>query len=95
MPSITPAPRSATQEYDGSGMLIGGRAVRWDASGTAATELGNLGTDASDVTQSSAVAINDAGIAIGYAGDYDDFGTISARGRSTVASTAWPWTSTR
>jgi uncharacterized membrane protein len=46
------------------------RAVRWDASGTAATELGNLGTDSSGRTESDAVAINDAGTAVGTAIDF-------------------------
>jgi hypothetical protein len=41
-------------------------AVRWDASGTAATELGNLATSGNGFTSSAANAINDAGIAVGY-----------------------------
>ncbi len=47
------------------------RAVRWDASGTAATELGHLGTDANGYTTSRAYAINAAGIAVGFAQEYD------------------------
>src|SRR4051812_37862482 len=48
---------------------FGVRPVRWDALG-AVTELGNLGTDASGFTQSTAFVINDAGVAVGYAQKY-------------------------
>jgi hypothetical protein len=58
---------------------LGSRAVRWDASGTAATELGNLGTDANSITESSAVAINDAGTTVGYANLYDGLGESLGR----------------
>ena len=61
-------------KYDNLGVSFGQRAVRWDASGTVATELGNLGTDTNDVTQNSAVAINDAGTVVGYANMYDGSG---------------------
>ena len=44
----------------------GYRAIRWDASGTAATELGNIGTDASGSAYDVAVAINNSGAAAGY-----------------------------
>jgi hypothetical protein len=54
-------------KYSPSGTSLGSRAVRWDAGGTTATELGNLGTDANGVTQSYAVAINNAGETIGSA----------------------------
>jgi len=59
----------------GSGKYVGAadmgiRAVRWDASGTAATELGNLGTDASGYAEGWALAINNAGAAVGFAGLY-------------------------
>ena len=57
------------QKYTG-GTNLGYRAVRWDASGTAATELGNLGTDSSGVTLSNATAVNTAGTAVGYAQKY-------------------------
>jgi hypothetical protein len=53
-----------------SGVYVGNRAVRWDASGTDATELGNLGTDASGTTKAYAIAINNAGTAIGRAEKY-------------------------
>jgi hypothetical protein len=56
-----------SDEHDGSGNHIGSRAVRWDASGTAATELGNLGSDGFTSTHSEASAINSAGTAIGFA----------------------------
>jgi hypothetical protein len=48
----------------------GSRAVRWDASGTAATELGNLGTSSNGSTEAEAYAVNDAGTAVGYARKY-------------------------
>lgn len=51
------------------GASKGSRAVRWDLSGTA-TELENLGTDNDGHTASEAVAINDAGTTVGYAGKY-------------------------
>ena len=49
---------------------MGDRAVRWDAGGTAAAELGNLGTDPSGSTAAFAGAINDSGLAVGYAQKY-------------------------
>ena len=52
----------------------GNRGVRWNSTGTAATELANLGTDASGVTNAEAYAVNDAGTAVGYASKYFDFG---------------------
>lgn len=52
------------------GVLMGDRAVRWDAGTTAATELGDLGTDGSGSTAAFAGAINDAGLAVGYANKY-------------------------
>jgi hypothetical protein len=60
----------------------GTRAIRWDASGTAATELDALGTQSSGITYSKAQAINTAGIAIGFADKYVDgtwFGTRAVR----------------
>ena len=53
-----------------AGRYVGFRAVRWDASGTAATELGNLGTDNFGDTLSEAYAISSAGIAVGQARNY-------------------------
>jgi hypothetical protein len=48
-----------------SGVLMGARAVRWDASSTAATELGNLGTDPSGYSSCYASVINEAGTTVG------------------------------
>ena len=53
-----------------SGAYLGARAVRWDASGTTATEFGNLGLDSGGSTQSSAFDMNNSGIAVGYANKY-------------------------
>jgi hypothetical protein len=60
--------------YDAAGNAGGNRAVRWDASGTAATELGHLGTRADGTTLSNAYAINNAGTVVGYAAVYDGLG---------------------
>jgi hypothetical protein len=60
-------------KIDASHVSRGIRAVRWDASG-AATEMGTLGTDVAGFGDSIAFAINSAGIAIGYANDYDGEG---------------------
>ena len=53
-----------------SGGSMGFRAVRWAAGGTAATELGNLGTNGSGVASSYAYAINDTGTITGHANRY-------------------------
>jgi hypothetical protein len=53
-----------------SGVYRGDRAVRWDAGSTAATELGNLGTDGG-FTNTSATAINASGTAVGKAAKYE------------------------
>src|SRR5262249_18808228 len=52
------------------GIDVGTRAVRWDSSGTAATELGNFGTDSNGSTSSNVYAINSAGTAVGTAFKY-------------------------
>jgi hypothetical protein len=58
----------------------GNRAVRWDASGAAATELGNLGTDKGGTTNTQARAINNGGLIVGYADKYDAAGqSLGAR----------------
>jgi Protein of unknown function (DUF3466) len=54
-------------EKNVSGSYMGDRAVRWDGTGTAATELGNLGTDSSGFTSAFALGVNTAGTAIGTA----------------------------
>ncbi len=51
---------SATK-YDSNGGSFGTRAVRWDASGVAATELANLGTDTAGSTTCFGEAINSDG----------------------------------
>jgi hypothetical protein len=56
----------AAMKYDTSGFPVRDRAVRWNAGGTTATELGLLGADAGERTVSLARAINDAGYAVGY-----------------------------
>jgi hypothetical protein len=66
----------SANKYDGSGVYKGDRAVRWNGSGTAATELGNLGTNTSGATFSNAYAVNTAGTAVGYATKYDGSGAI-------------------
>jgi hypothetical protein len=63
-----------SQKQDESGTFLGERAVRWDGSGTAATELGSLGTDAHGGTAAAAVDINNAGVAVGRAIYHDDSG---------------------
>jgi hypothetical protein len=64
----------SSDKYDAAGTPKGSRAVRWNASGTAATELGILGTDATGLTNGSAIAINDAGTAVGFVWKYDAAG---------------------
>jgi len=71
----------------------GYRAVRWDSGGTAATELGHLGTDPAGHTNASATAVNDANTAVGYArryveGSYGGLGTRAVRwdGGGTAAT---------
>jgi hypothetical protein len=61
------------------GVYMGARAVRWDASGTAATELGNLGTDSNGYTWAAAGAMNASGIAVGAADKYVDGNHIGQR----------------
>ena len=53
-----------------SGSYLGPRAVRWDASGTNATELDNLGTDPSGFAEGHAYSINSGGIIVGDAYKY-------------------------
>jgi sulfur carrier protein ThiS len=45
---------------------LGLHAVRWDAGGTVATELGSLGIDAQGLSQAAALAVNNAGTVIGF-----------------------------
>ena len=55
---------------DSAGNDMGPRAVRWLPSGTALTELQNLGVSRTNVTASDAMQINDSGTAVGYARKY-------------------------
>jgi hypothetical protein len=55
------------QKLGPGGVNLGFRAVRWDGSGTAATELGHLGTTPAGVTDSQAYDINESGTVVGYA----------------------------
>lgn len=57
-------------KYDAAGTDLGGRAVRWDAGGTTATELGVLGTSSTGYTISAANAINAGGTIVGSANKY-------------------------
>jgi hypothetical protein len=62
-------------KYSG-GNFVGTRAVRWSLSGTAAAELGNLGTDSFGYTQSQAYAINNSGLSVGYCDKIDAGGNV-------------------
>lgn len=53
-----------------AGSGVGNRAVKWDDAGNV-TELPGLGTNSLGVTQTDALAINDAGIIVGTADKYD------------------------
>jgi hypothetical protein len=54
------------QKLGAGGVDLGERPVRWDGSGTVATELGNLGTTANGVAFGHAVDVNESGAAVGY-----------------------------
>jgi hypothetical protein len=74
-----------------AGVAVGDRAVRWNASGTTATELGVLGTGADGITDAVAVAVNHVGTAVGFADKYISgvsAGTRAVRwdGSGTVAT---------
>lgn len=82
---------SFANSINASGMIVGQsvkyvdavsrgtRAVRWAANGTAITELGTLGTDTSGNTESVAYKVNNAGIAVGYARQFDSAGHFVRR----------------
>jgi hypothetical protein len=57
-------------KYEG-GVDKGSRAIRWDGSGTAATELGHLGTDPDGNTSANADSVNNSNVAVGYAGKFE------------------------
>jgi hypothetical protein len=65
-----------------SGLERGTAAVRWDPAGTAATELGNLGTSTVGRTISSAFAVNAAGTVVGTATRYDPVSHLSRGARA-------------
>jgi uncharacterized membrane protein len=72
------------EKYDAAGNVVGSRAVRWDASVTAATELGDLGPQPGGGAGGAvAWAINDAGTIMGEAGKWDAtgryLGTVAVR----------------
>jgi hypothetical protein len=71
-------------KYD-AGIYKGERAVRWDASSTAATELGNLGTNRNGETTTHVNAINTRGTSVGWAWKHD------AAGDYTGANVAVRW----
>jgi hypothetical protein len=60
----------SSSRFDAAGNNLGQRAVRWSQSGTAVTELQNLGVDPGNVTTSIALQVNDSGTAIGMAAKY-------------------------
>jgi hypothetical protein len=59
-----------SRRYDAAGNDLGPRAVRWSPSGTAVTELQNLGVSSSNVTTSIPLLVNDSGTALGFAEKY-------------------------
>jgi hypothetical protein len=62
-----------------AGVIKGDRAMRWDLSGTAVTELANLGTSSGGITNTYARDINEAGLIAGYARKYDNGNLIGTR----------------
>ena len=72
------------------GVSVGSCAVRWDAAGTVATELGGLGiSGVFGTVEAQANAISDAGAAVGLARKYDNGNDVGSRAvRWDAASTA-------
>ncbi|MCC7145942.1 MAG: DUF3466 family protein [Phycisphaeraceae bacterium] len=64
----------SASKFDAAHAFMGSRAVRWDASSSAATELGNLGTAADGKTTCEARSLNDTGLIVGQALKYDALG---------------------
>jgi hypothetical protein len=58
---------------------VGSRAVRWDSSGTAATELGHLGLLFGSFTYAYAYGINDLGTVVGVSDKPSPMGTYGTR----------------
>jgi hypothetical protein len=78
-------------KYTAAGSHAGIRAVRWDSSGTAATELDGLGADTSGNSDSEAFDVNDSGVAVGYsekyvAGSYVRHAAVRWDGSGTAAT---------
>ena len=69
MPSTRRGPPWGTPNKYVSGTYLG-QPVRWDGSGTAATELDNLGVSGSGATNALAFAVNEAGTAVGRSEKY-------------------------
>jgi hypothetical protein len=59
-----------SRRYDAAGNDLGPRAVRWLPSGTAVTELQNLGVSAANFTTTGTFQVNDAGTVVGFATKY-------------------------
>lgn len=66
-------------KYDVGGNSFGIRAVRWNAGGTSATELGTLGTNSTGTSFTYAQSINNAGHVVGYGEKYDGSGNYLGR----------------
>jgi hypothetical protein len=64
--------------YTAAGLPNGVRAVRWNAGGAAATELGVL-PHGSNSTDARAYAVNDSGAAVGYAYHHDAAGVVKGQ----------------
>ncbi len=64
--------------YDGD-TQTGYRAVRWASGETDATELGHIGTNNYGTTEAYPYAINDSGIAVGYAKEYSGNTSLGLR----------------
>jgi hypothetical protein len=63
-------------KYGADGLLKGVRALRWNAGGAAATELGVLYNGTANGTDARAYAVNDSGTAVGYAYHHNAAGVI-------------------
>jgi len=69
------APVGYANKYE-SGVIKGARPVRWDASGSIATELGLLGISSDGYASGLAYSINNSGIAVGSENAYDAGGAL-------------------
>ena len=66
-------------KFDANFLPVGQFAVRWDANGTTATELGTLSSGNETIPDYSAWKINDANIVIGYSDFHDALGYYSEK----------------